>query len=73
MPSGEDALQLIPAVIACFDEIEPCSYVSRDFAFLIQNAVVQTYHITFDYCIDEIAICGGHDGKVDFAVDVEAS
>ena len=42
LPGGEDALQLIPAVIACFDEIEPCSYVSRDFAFLIQNAIVQT-------------------------------
>jgi hypothetical protein len=73
LPSTEDALQLIPAVIACFDEIEPCSYVSRDFAFLIQNAVVQHYQISFDYCIDEIAICGGHDGKVAFEVEVEAS
>ena len=41
-PDGENALQLIPAEIACFDEIKPCSTVSRDFALLIQNAAVQT-------------------------------
>jgi hypothetical protein len=38
LPDGEDALQIIPAEIACFETIAPCSSVSRDFTFLIQNA-----------------------------------
>jgi len=73
LPSGENALQLIPAEIVCFDEVEPCSHVSRDFAFLIQNAVVQGYQITFDYCIEETAIVGSHDGRAAFDIDVVAS
>jgi hypothetical protein len=73
LPSGEDALELIPAEIACFDEIEPCSYVSRDFAFLIQNAVVQGYQITFDYCIEETAIVSPNDGSASFNIQVVAS
>ncbi len=73
LPSGEAALQLIPAEIVCFDEIEPCSYVSRDFAFFIQNAVVQGYQITFDYCIEETAIVSPNDGSAAFNVQVVAS
>ncbi|HEX8672425.1 MAG TPA: hypothetical protein VF710_11085, partial [Longimicrobium sp.] len=73
LPDGENALQLIPAEIVCFDEVGPCSFVSRDFAFLIQNAVVQGYQITFDYCIDETVIVGGGKGRVAFGINVVAS
>jgi hypothetical protein len=73
LPNGEDALQLIPAEIACFDEIEPCSYVSRDFAFLLKNAIPQAYQIMFDYCIAEIAIVGSNDGSATFNINVVAS
>jgi hypothetical protein len=73
LPNGEDALQLIPAEIACFDEIEPCSYVSRDFAFLLKNAIPQAYQIMFDYCIAEIAIVGVNDGNAVFNINVVAS
>ena len=74
LPNGENALQLIPAEIVCFDEIEPCSYVSRDFAFLIQNAMVQGYQIAFDYCIEEIAIVtSSNDGSASFDIRVVAS
>lgn len=71
--AGEEALQVIPPEIACFDEIEPCSYVSRDFAFLIQNATVGSYQITFDYCIEEIAIVASNDGSASFNINVVAS
>jgi hypothetical protein len=73
LPNGEDALQLIPAEIACFDGIQPCSYVSRDFAFLLKNAIPQAYQIMFDYCIAEIAIVGSNDGNAVFNIDVVAS
>ena len=73
LADGENALQLIPAKIVCFDDIEPCSSVSRDFAFLIQNAVAQPYQITFEYCIDEIAICGCSRGSKAFGINVVAS
>jgi hypothetical protein len=73
LPNGEDALQLLPAEIACFDEIEACSYVSRDFAFLIKNAIVQSYKITFDYCIEEITVVGSGDGSALFDINVVAS
>jgi hypothetical protein len=73
LPDGENALQLVPGEIACFDEIEPCSYVSRDFAFLIKHAVVQGYQVEFDYCIEETAIVGHGDGTVSFPINVVAS
>ena len=73
LPNGEDALQLIPAEIACFDGIGPCSYVSPDFAFLIKNAIPQAYQITFDYCIEEVAIVASNDGSAVFNIDVFAS
>jgi hypothetical protein len=73
LSDGDNALQLIPAEIVCFDEIEPCSHVSRDFAFLIQNAIPQAYQVTFDYCIEEIAITTGGDGSVAFDIAVVAS
>lgn len=73
LPDGDNALQLIPAEIACFDEIAPCSYVSRDFAFLIQNAIVQGYQIAFDYCIEEIAIVAANNGSALFGIKVVAS
>jgi hypothetical protein len=73
LPDGENALQLIPAEIVCFDEVGPCSFVSRDFAFLIQNAVVKGYQITFDYCIEETVIVGGGKGRVAFGINVVAS
>jgi hypothetical protein len=73
LPDGEDALQLIPAEIACFDMIEPCSYISRDFAFLIQNAVVQGYQIAFDYCIEEVVVVGSNEGSASFDITVVAS
>ena len=73
LPDGENALQLVPAEIVCFDGIEPCSYVSRDFAFLIQNAVPQGYQITFEWCIEEIAIVTAGTGRAAFDVEVVAS
>ncbi|MDB5574995.1 MAG: hypothetical protein JWR80_171 [Bradyrhizobium sp.] len=73
LPNGEDALQLIPSQVACFDKVEPCSHVSRDFAFLIKNAIPQAYQIRFDYCIDEIVIEGFNDGSAVFRIDVVAS
>jgi hypothetical protein len=73
LPDGEDALRLVPARIVCFDEIGPCAYVSRDFAFLIRNAIVQSYRIEFDYCIEETAIVATGDGTVAFRVNVVAS
>jgi hypothetical protein len=74
LPDGEDALQLIPSAIDCFEEIGPCSYVSRDFAFLIQNAIAQDYQISFDYCIEEIAIVtSSEDGSASFNIKVVAS
>jgi hypothetical protein len=73
LPNLEDALQLIPAEIACFDEIGPCSHVSRDFAFLIKNAVPQNYQISFNYCIEEMAIVASNDGGASFNISVVAS
>ena len=43
--------------------------VSRDFAFLIENALPGPYVISFDYCIDEIIIIDQKDGAVQFNVD----
>jgi hypothetical protein len=73
LPDGENALQIIPAEIVCFDEVGPCSYVSRDFAFLIQNAIAQNYQISFEYCIGEIAIVALKEGRVVFDIPVVAS
>jgi hypothetical protein len=73
LPNGEDALQLIPTEIACFDEIGPCSHISRDFAFLIKNAVPQNYQITFDYCIEEMTLTASNDGSASFNINVVAS
>jgi hypothetical protein len=72
-PDGENALQLVPAEIVCFDGIEPCSHVSRDFAFLIRNAVPQGYQITFEWCVEEIAIVTAGTGRAVFDIDVVAS
>jgi hypothetical protein len=73
LPDGDNALQLVPAEIVCFEGIEPCSYVSRDFAFLIQNAIPQGYQITFEWCIEEIAIVTAGTGRAAFDIDVVAS
>lgn len=73
LPSGDDSVRIIPAEIACFDEIRPCSYVSRDFALVIDHALVGTYQISFDYCIAEIAIVSTKDGSAVFDIDVVAS
>ena len=72
-PGGENALQLIPSEVVCFDEIGPCSYVSRDFAFLIQNAIPNPYKIMFDYCIEEVAIVAANKGSAEFDITVVAS
>jgi hypothetical protein len=73
LPDGENALQLVPAEIVCFDEVGPCARVSRDFAFLIQNAVVQGYQISFEYCIEETAIVSAGAGRAAFDIKVVAS
>jgi hypothetical protein len=73
LPDGENTLQLVPAEIVCFDEVKPCASVSRDFAFLIQNAVVQGYQISFEYCIEETAIVSSGAGRAVFDIDVVAS
>jgi hypothetical protein len=73
LPDGDQALQLVPAEIVCFDGIEPCSYVSRDFAFLIQNAIPKGYQIKFEWCIEEIAIVSAGTGRAAFDVEVVAS
>lgn len=73
LPDGDDSIRIIPAEIACFDEIQPCSYVSRDFALLIDHALIGTYHISFDYCIGEIAITSTRDGSAVFDINVVSS
>jgi hypothetical protein len=73
LPDGENALQLVPAEIVCFDGIQPCSHVSRDFAFHIQNAVPQGYQITFEWCVEEIAIVTAGTGRAAFDIEVVAS
>ncbi|HEX2078230.1 MAG TPA: hypothetical protein VHG08_10995 [Longimicrobium sp.] len=73
LPGGGDALQLVPAEIVCFDEVGPCGHVSRDFAFLIENAVVQDYQITFEYCIEETVVVGRGGGRAAFDIKVVAS
>lgn len=73
LPDGDDALRIIPAEIACFDEVPPCSYVARDFALIIDHALVGTYHISFDYCIGELAVVGGTEGGASFDIKVVAS
>lgn len=73
LPNGDDSVMIIPAEIACFDEIQPCSYVSRDFALVIDHALVGTYQIAFDYCIGEIAIVSAKDGSAAFDINVVAS
>jgi hypothetical protein len=73
LPGGDDSVRIIPAVIDCFDEVQPCSSVSRDFALIIDHALVGTYHISFDYCIGEIAIVSNKDGNAVFDINVVAS
>lgn len=73
LPDGDDSVRIIPAVIDCFDEVQPCSSVSRDFALIIDHALVGTYHISFDYCIGEIAIVSNKDGNAVFDINVVAS
>jgi hypothetical protein len=73
LPDGGNALLIIPSEIACFDEILPCSHVSRDFAFFIQNCIPGPYQISFDYCIEEITIVGNNEDKVSFRINVVAS
>ena len=73
LPDGADSVRITPSEIACFDEIQPCSYVSRDFALVIDNALVGTYQISFDYCIEEIAIVSTSEGSAVFNIDVVAS
>jgi hypothetical protein len=73
LPDGDDSVRIVPAVIDCFDEIQPCSHVSRDFALIIDHALVGTYHISFDYCIGEIAIVSTKDGNAVFDINVVAS
>jgi len=73
LPDGEETLRIIPAEIACFDEIQPCSHASRDFALKIDNALVGPYKISFDYCIEEIAIVSSKDGSAAFDIKVVAS
>jgi hypothetical protein len=73
LPDGSDSVKIIPAEIACFDEVQPCSFVARDFALVIENALVGPYQISFDYCIEEIAIVSGRDGGAAFDIDVVAS
>jgi hypothetical protein len=73
LPNGGDAVVIVPAIIDCFDNIQPCSYVSRDFALVIDQAVVGGYHISFDYCIGTIALVAGTDGHAVFDFNVVAS
>jgi hypothetical protein len=73
LPDGADSVRITPAEITCFDEIQPCSYVSRDFALVIDNALVGMYQISFDYCIEEIAIVSTKDGNAVFNINVVAS
>lgn len=73
LPGGGDTVVIVPGVIDCFDSIEPCSYVSRDFALIIDSALVGTYQLSFDYCIGEIAIVAGTNGNAVFDFDVVAS
>jgi hypothetical protein len=73
LPDGENALLIIPSEIVCFDEVQPCSHVSRDFAFFIQNCIPGPYQISFDYCIEEITIVGNNEEKVSFNINVVAS
>ena len=73
LPSGEDSVTIIPAEIACFEEVQPCSYVARDFALVIDHALVGVYQIAFKYCIEEIAIVSGKTGDAAFDINVVAS
>lgn len=73
LPGGDDSVRIIPAVIDCFDDVQSCSYVSRDFVLLTDHALVGAYQISFDYCIGEIAIVSTTDGSAVFDINVVAS
>jgi hypothetical protein len=73
LPGGDDSVRIIPAEIACFEEVQPCSYVARDFALIIDHALVGAYQISFKYCIEEIAIVSGKTGDAAFNINVVAS
>jgi hypothetical protein len=73
LPSGEDAVTIIPAEIACFEEVQPCSHVARDFALVLDHCLVGTYQIAFKYCIEEIAIVSATKGNAVFKINVVAS
>jgi len=73
LPGGDDSVRIIPAEIACFEEVQPCSYVARDFALIIDHALVGPYQITFKYCIEEIAIVSGTTGAAAFNINIVAS
>lgn len=73
LPGGDDAARIIPAEIACFEEVQPCSYVARDFALILDHALIGTCQIAFKYCIEEISIVSGSTGAAAFNIDVVAS
>lgn len=73
LPNGDDAVMIIPAEIACFEEVQPCSHVSRDFALVLDHCLVGTYQIAFKYCIEEISIVSGSTGAAAFNINVVAS
>jgi hypothetical protein len=73
LPGGDDSVRIIPAEIACFEEVQPCSYVARDFALIIDHALVGAYQISFKYCIGEIGIVSGSTGAAAFNINIVAS
>jgi hypothetical protein len=73
LPNGDDAVMIIPAEVACFEEIQPCSHVARDFALVLDHCLVGAYQIAFKYCIEEIGIVSATNGKAAFNINVVAS
>lgn len=73
LPNGDDAVMIIPAEIACFEEVQPCSHVARDFALVLDHCLVGAYQIAFKYCIEEISIVSGSTGNAAFNIRVVAS
>jgi hypothetical protein len=68
-PSGEAAAELIPSEVVYFDEIQPCSSVTRDFVLLIRHPGAECGNITFEYTVDEITVMTARNGKASFDLE----
>ncbi|GJM33301.1 MAG: hypothetical protein DHS20C18_23020 [Saprospiraceae bacterium] len=55
-PNMEDAIDIVPSKMICYDDLAPCSSVTREYALITRNAAAGNYAIKFEYCYKGLTI-----------------